>query len=86
MHTPEQIARRRAEALEMSATGYRWVKLKKHCESTGDTPNAVHARCRKRIWTDGMQCRFGPDGNLYVNPEAYNRWIEGASAVAPVDR
>lgn len=28
---------------------YRWVKLKKHCADTGDTPDAVHARRRKRI-------------------------------------
>ena len=49
---------------------YRWVKLSKHCEETGDTPDAVHARRRKRVWTDGVQCRLGPDGNLYINPEA----------------
>ena len=55
---------------------YRWVKLSKHCEETGDTPDAVHARRRKRVWTDGVQCRLGPDGNLYINPEEYNTWVE----------
>ncbi|QFZ84784.1 hypothetical protein GFK26_19445 [Variovorax paradoxus] len=38
VRTPEQIARGRAEALETSETGYRWVKRKQHCETTGDTP------------------------------------------------
>ncbi len=56
---------------------YRWIRLAKHCEVTGDTPDAVHARRRKRQWTDGVQCKLGPDGNLYINPEEYNRWVEG---------
>ena len=55
---------------------YRWVKLPKHCAETGDTPYAIHARRRKRIWTDGVQCRVGPDGNLYINPLEYNLWVE----------
>lgn len=61
----------------MSAdASYRWVRLAKHCEATGDTPDAVHARRRKRIWLDGLQTQLAPDGNLYVNPEEYNKWIE----------
>jgi hypothetical protein len=62
-------------------TKYRWVRLSEHCRQTGDTPNAVHARRRKRIWLDGVQCRVGPDGNLYINPAEYNRWVEGSSSV-----
>lgn len=56
---------------------YRWVRLAVHCAATGDTPDAVHARRRKRQWQDGVQCRVAPDGNLYVNPEEYNKWVEG---------
>lgn len=62
--------------MSANETTYRWVKLAKHCAETGDTPDAVHARRRKRIWTDGVQCRLGPDGNLYINPEEYNTWVE----------
>lgn len=47
---------------------YRWIRLPKHCAVTGDTPNTVHARRRKEIWRDGVQCSIGPNGNLYVNP------------------
>jgi hypothetical protein len=61
---------------------YRWVKLPLHCAATGDTPDAVHARRRKRLWKDGVHCRVGPDGNLYVNPEAYNKWVEGNDSQA----
>ena len=61
----------------MSAGGiYRWVRISKHCADTGDTPDAVHARRRKRIWIDGLQCLLGPDGNLYINPEEFNKWVE----------
>lgn len=63
--------------LNMSHSRYKWVKLAKHCEETGDSPDAVHARRRKRQWTDGVHCQLGPDGNLYVNPEEYNKWVEG---------
>lgn len=55
---------------------YRWVRLAQHCALTGETPGAIHARRRKRIWQDGVHCRVGPDGNLYVNPEEFNKWVE----------
>lgn len=58
---------------------YRWIKLTKHCEVTGDTPDAVHARRRKHQWQDGVQCRIGPDGNLHINPEEYNKWVESSN-------
>jgi hypothetical protein len=58
-------------------TPLRWVRLATYCDLSGDTPDAVHARRRKRQWTDGLHCRVGPDGNLWVNPEEVNKWVEG---------
>jgi hypothetical protein len=55
---------------------FTWVKLSKHCKDTGDTPNSVHARRRKKQWKDGVHCIVGPDGNLYVNPLEYKKWVE----------
>ena len=57
-------------------TPLRWVRLATYCDLSGDTPDAVHARRRKRQWIDGQQCRLGPDGNLWVNPEEVNKWVE----------
>ncbi|TCP06608.1 excisionase [Caldimonas thermodepolymerans] len=54
-----------------------WIKLSKYVELTGDTADAVHARRRKRQWQDGVHCRVGPDGNLWINPAEVNKWIEG---------
>jgi hypothetical protein len=65
---------------ETISPSYRWVKLPLHCAATGDTPDAVHARRRKRVWRDGVHCLVGPDGNLYVNPEEYNKWVEGSNS------
>ena len=59
-----------------------WVRLAKYCADKGDTADAVHARRRKRQWIDGVHCRIGPDGNLWVCPEEVNRWIE-SSNLAP---
>lgn len=60
----------------------RWVRLATYCQLSGDSADAVHARRRKRQWVDGVQCRVGPDGNLWVCPEEVNRWIESSSPQA----
>lgn len=52
-----------------------WVKLKKYCELTGDTPAAVHARRRSGKWLDGVQCRIA-DELLWVNVPAAQKWVE----------
>lgn len=55
----------------------RWIRLATYCRLSGDSADAVHARRRKRQWVDGLHCRVGPDGNLWVNPEEINKWVEG---------
>jgi hypothetical protein len=54
----------------------RWMRLAIYCQLSGDSADAVHARRRKRQWVDGRHCRVGPDGNLWVNPEEVNKWVE----------
>jgi uncharacterized protein (DUF2235 family) len=54
----------------------RWILLAKYCEVTGDTSDAVHARRRKKQWIDGVQTIVDPNGNLRVNPEEINKWVE----------
>jgi hypothetical protein len=61
----------------------KWVKLKKYCIDSGDTPNAVHAKRKKGVWLDGIQCKIGPDGNIWINLIEVERWVEnGNKAIA----
>lgn len=55
-----------------------WIRLAKYCTDKGDSADAVHARRRKRQWIDGVHCKIGPDGNLWVCVEEVNRWIESS--------
>lgn len=57
----------------------RWVKLSKYCDLTGDTSDAVHAKRRKGHWVDGVHCKVAPDGNLWVNLEAVELWVQQGS-------
>lgn len=72
-----------------------WVRLAAYCRQSGDTPAAVHARRRRIVdrgdgqpvteWVDGLHCKIGPDGNLWVNLVEVNRWVEGKSSLQAVD-
>ena len=57
----------------------KWVKLKKYCIDSGDTANAVHAKRKKGVWLDGIQCRIGPDGNIWINLIEVERWVENGN-------
>ena len=57
----------------------KWVKLKKSCLDSGDTANAVHAKRKKGVWLDGIQCRIGPDGNIWINLIEVERWVENGN-------
>ncbi|MFV8593875.1 excisionase family protein [Ralstonia pseudosolanacearum] len=54
----------------------KWVKLKKYCELSGDTSAAVHAKRKKGSWLDGVHCKVAADGNLWINTEAVEKWVE----------
>lgn len=57
----------------------KWVKLKKYCFDSGDTANAVHAKRKKGVWLDGIQCKMGPDGNIWINVIEVEKWVENGN-------
>ncbi|EHL31836.1 Phage excisionase [Legionella parisiensis] len=57
----------------------KWIKLKKYCEISGDTSNAVHAKRKRGMWLDGVQCKVGPDGNIWINLVEVERWVENGN-------
>jgi hypothetical protein len=52
-----------------------WVKLRKYCELSGETADAVHSKRRKGMWADGIHCRIAGDGNLWINLDEVDRWV-----------
>jgi hypothetical protein len=57
----------------------KWVKLKKYCADSGDTPSAVHAKRQKGQFIDGIHCKVAADGNLWVNVEEVDKWVENGN-------
>ncbi len=60
----------------------KWVKLKKYCQLSGDTPPAIHARRHKQQWLDGVHSKVGPDGNLWINMIEVEKWVEKSEPVS----
>ena len=54
----------------------KWVKLKKYCQLSGDTANAVHAKRKRGMLLDGLHCKVAQDGNLCVNLSEIEKWVE----------
>jgi hypothetical protein len=59
-----------------SELALKWVKLKKYCELSGDTQNAVRNRRKRGIWLDKKQSKLAPDGTLWVNLLEVEKWVE----------
>ncbi|CAJ48888.1 excisionase family protein [Bordetella avium] len=53
----------------------KWVKLTKYCALSGDTPDAVYAKNRKRIWIEGIHYRKVEDGCIWINIEEVEKWV-----------
>lgn len=52
-----------------------WVPLKRYCELTGETANAVHVRRSKGIWIDGRHSKKVAGIGLWVNLREVEKWI-----------
>lgn len=52
-----------------------WVKLRKYCEVSGETPSGVHAKRRAGHFIDGVHTKVADDGNLYVHIGAVQKWV-----------
>ena len=56
----------------------KWVKLNKYCERSGDTPDAIYAKNRRRIWTKGVHYKKAEDGCIWINTEEVDKWVEAS--------
>jgi hypothetical protein len=56
-------------------SAFKFIKLGKYCELTGDTPMAVHNRRRRGHWIDGVHCMVLSGRRLWINPAEVNLWF-----------
>jgi hypothetical protein len=54
----------------------KWIKLKRYCEVTGDTSDAVQKKVSRGIWREGTHIKTAPDGARWVNTEEVDAWVE----------
>lgn len=36
----------------------------------------MHCKRKRGMWLDGLHCKLGPDGNLWINLVEVERWVE----------
>jgi hypothetical protein len=54
-----------------------WVLIKRVVELLGYTDDAIRAKIKKGVWLQGVHWRKAPDGRIFLNLLAIQRWIEG---------
>ena len=60
----------------------KWITLKRYCDITGETRNAIHKRRQRGIWLDGIHCQVR-GRRLWINMEEAQKWVEKGMAEAP---
>ncbi|WP_226998420.1 excisionase [Tardibacter chloracetimidivorans] len=51
--------------------------MKKFADLTGYTEKAVYRKIEDGVWLDGREYRRAPDGNICIDLEGYQKWVEG---------
>jgi hypothetical protein len=54
----------------------KWVLINKVIELIGYTDDAIRSKISKGVWLSGIHWRKAPDGRLFFNIEAIQKWIE----------
>lgn len=64
----------------------RFVRISKFVEETGYTKRAVESKIYRGDWLEGRHYRRAPDGNIMMDMEGYERWVENRPAEASGQR
>jgi hypothetical protein len=70
------------ERVGAQQAGPRYVRVSRFVTLTGYTAKAVYHKIADGIWREGCEYRRAPDGNICVDLEGFERWVEGARAQA----
>lgn len=58
----------------------KWVKAKKYYELSGETLDSVKAKRRAGHFIEGVHYKLAPDGNIWINTEEVEKWVEKGNA------
>lgn len=53
------------------------VTVRRAAELTGLTEKAIRRKREEGVWREGREIVIGPDGRLYIDMEAYIKWVRG---------
>jgi hypothetical protein len=57
-------------------TGANYVTIKKFCEETGYTPDAINSKIYRGDWLRGHEYIKAPDGRILISISGYHKWAE----------
>ncbi len=57
-----------------------WITVKKMSELSGITIDAINSNRKKGYWREGIHWRKAPNGRIFININAVEKWIEGIEA------
>lgn len=63
-------------------TSIQYVLLRRYCQLTGDTPQAVYDRRRRGQWIDGQHCHLVGVRRLWINLPAVQEWVRTGGQAA----
>lgn len=59
----------------------RFVRIPLAETLTGYTEKAIRRKIEEGVWLEGREYRRAPDGNLLIDMEGFNLWVEGRRRV-----
>ncbi|WP_230588671.1 hypothetical protein [Sphingobium yanoikuyae] len=60
----------------------RYVRVRKFAEISGYTEKAIYRKIEDGVWLAGKEFRRAPDGNICIDIEGYEKWVEAGRAAA----
>lgn len=57
-----------------------WILIRKLCELSGYSDDAIRAKIKRGIWKEGRHWRKAADNRIVFNVVAINDWMGGKNA------
>ncbi len=63
-----------------------WITIKRFCELTGYSDDAVRAKKSQGVWREGIVWTEAPDGRVLISQSGYDAWVEGQESALLAQR